>query len=186
VLHADNPLIGNDVPAGPPELAPALGADPVVDYLMSALVSVQLPDGVILKGSTRCGAEAVITVSVVAPGVARVLLEQPDPSKTGRVTLAQKPKHKDPHVKVESAGASVVVVSDDISVEVSLDPWRLRFMDRRGVALLIESGPEFNVTQMLMPLRLASPNWARNESSTTASPVSPTSISLALGRSSHR
>src|SRR6266851_5656545 len=98
---------------------------------MSALVSTQLPDGVVLKGSTRCGTEAVVTVSVVAPGVARVILEPAGNSKTGRVTLARESKSEDLGVEVRSAGPSVVVASDDISVEASLDPWGLRFKDRR-------------------------------------------------------
>jgi len=149
-LATDNPLIGNDVPAGPPKLAPTPGVEPIVDYLMSALVSTQLPDGVVLKGSTRCGTETVVTVSVVAPGVARVLLERVGSSTTGRVTLARTSKSQDLEVGVRSAEASVVVASDDISVEASLDPWGLRFKDRRGTVVLEQSGPEFNVTETLM------------------------------------
>ena len=150
MLHGDNPLIGNDVPAGPPEFAEGLAAQSQIDYLIDADVSTRFADGAVLKGSTRSGSAAALTVSVVAPGVARILLEQPGVAKNGHVTLAKKPDPTDQHVKAGRDGSGVVVASDDISVEIARDPWRLRFVDCRGNILVSESGPEFNVTEMLM------------------------------------
>ena len=91
------------------------------------------PQGVHLAGVTQDGAALNITLEIIAPGVAHVLVQaETDPR---RVTLALPAARLPVRAAVEWAADRLRILSDHICLEVELDPFRIAFSGAQGTFL---------------------------------------------------
>ena len=120
--------------ANPPEL-PVRGQDDsgVPSSVAQASVARVEPQGVHLAGVTQDGAALNITLEIIAPGVAHVLVQaETDPR---RVTLALPAAHVPVQATVERAEGRLRILSDHISLEAGLDPFHFAFSGAQGTFL---------------------------------------------------
>lgn len=149
-----NPLTGYDFPAGAPEIAPGAVAPNDIHFLVRAEVASHIHGGVVMRGVTQDGTGATISVSVIAPGVARVLLQPDGFSPNGRVSLARLPATGLDAVTVRSVAGRAHINANEMTVEIDLEPFRISFAGFRGDVLLREVRPELSpaLTMMTLPL----------------------------------
>jgi len=129
-------------PAYPPAL-PERGAGDTAgpEYVVKAAVQEEYERGLILAGTTQTGERVRVAVSVVAPGIVRVLLEGdgtadgggPDPK---RFRLAQDLSHQVVQVSVERSADQVTLKSDLVQVRIALDPFHITFYGPHGRKML--------------------------------------------------
>lgn len=100
--------------------------------------------GVTLAGTTADGRPVDVSVGIVAPGIVRVLLEGAERG-ANRVTLAKDLSDREVRVSVEKTKGGVVVSSDEVAVEISLEPFQMTFRGSDGRALLDQNHDEANV-----------------------------------------
>ena len=120
--------------ANPPEL-PVRGQDDsgMPSSVARASVARVESQGVHLAGVTQDGAALNITLEIIAPGVAHVLVQaETDPR---RVTLALPAAHVPVRATVERAEGRLRILSDHICLEVELDPFRVAFSGAQGTFL---------------------------------------------------
>lgn len=148
----DNPLVPYvRFPAEMPPLPIRRPDDPgEPTYVVRAAISREGAAGVILTGQTQTGEAVRIAVSMVAPGVARILLETGDPAP-GRVTLAHLPETPPP-VTVARQPGGVTLTGADLRVEIALDPFHIAFYGADGRALLSQEYNDRDVTDRLTGL----------------------------------
>ncbi|MEW6579297.1 MAG: alpha-xylosidase [Chloroflexota bacterium] len=102
-------------------------------YVARATISETHVRGLTLAGTTQTGESVTITITACAPGTVRVQLEDAY-SDPGRVRLAR--DVSDQPLKVRLDGTRLVL--DDLSVHVTLDPFRLTFYGPDGDLLLAQ------------------------------------------------
>ena len=121
--------------ANPPEL-PVRGPDDpgLPSSIKIASVTAVEPQGVRLVGVTQDGAALDVVLEIIAAGVAHLLVQaEPDPR---RVTLALPAARVPVPVTVEQAGERLRILSQDICLEVELDPFRVAFSGSQGTFLV--------------------------------------------------
>jgi alpha-D-xyloside xylohydrolase len=100
--------------------------------------------GVTLAGRTREGSPVEVYVGIVAPGIVRVLLEGAEQS-ANRVRLAKDPSDRGVRGSVEETGGGIVISSDEVTVEIQLDPFHMTFRGPDGRPFLEGNHGETNV-----------------------------------------
>ena len=96
------------------------------EYVVTASLQQEHRRGVTLLGTTQTGKAARIAVNIVAPGIAHVVLEDAA-TDVQRITLARKPAGRRPPVSIEKTANQVSLVSDQVTVRIALDPFRMSF-----------------------------------------------------------
>ncbi len=139
-------------PADPPELAvrPADDAGGPDSVARAALVGASAR-GVRLAAVTLSGAELDASVEIVARGIVRVLLEEPEQDER-RVRLARDLAGADIEASCEQDAERIVLASDELAVEIALDPFHLRFVRPSGATLLEQNATDSDVTNRLRVL----------------------------------
>ncbi len=129
------------------------GAGP--EYVARAAVAAEETDGLTLAGTTCNGQGMTVRLRVVAPGIVRVTLTGED-AAPHRVTLARGPALSGAagpvEVAVEQSEGRVVLRSDAISVQVSLDPFHIAFYGPDGRPILSQTASDTDVTDRLVCL----------------------------------
>src|SRR5579875_8174 len=133
------------------------------EYVVQAEVKERHPRGVVLQGSTRNGATVFITLSLVAEGIARVLLEgeQPDPE---RVRLARELPPDGSKVSIEQTGQHLRLHNASLTLEVALQPFHLAFYRSDGRLLLSQNSSEVTAVRMkltVLPFGFSAVNGTR-------------------------
>ena len=138
--------------AEPPELpAPRQGDPDWRRAVSSASVASRNAQGVTLNGVTQSGEPFTISVSIVAPGVVRVLLEGADASPD-RVRLARHGDAPLAGISLREAGEGISLKDDLIRVQIDLDPFHLAFFGADGRLLLEQNATDTNVKDELIVL----------------------------------
>ena len=122
-------------------------------YIVRAALVSQAAQGVTLTGITAAGETLYLTVSLVAPGVARVLLHdgQPDPK---RVRLARDLSGSLTAVTIETSAEQIALISDVMRVEIRLDPFQMAYYGPGGSPALLQDTTNTIVTDRLNTLPL--------------------------------
>ena len=108
-------------PACPPELPERQAGDPGGPaYVVKAAVTAEHERGLKLRGTTQTDEPVSIGVSIVAPGIVRVLLEG-ERSDPQRITLARDLSDQAADVSLEKSNGRVTLVSDLVKVQLA-DP----------------------------------------------------------------
>jgi len=139
-------------PARPTPLPVRQAEDPGgPEYVAKARVTAEHERGLSLTGTTQTGAILRIGINIVAPGIARVLLEgdSPDPH---RVTLARDLPDQAVNVSLEKSDGRITLVSDLVRVQVGLDPFHTTFYGPDGRVILNQNYTESDVTDRLTAL----------------------------------
>ena len=121
------------------------------EYLRRARVTDRTANGVRLDGETASGASTSIELSVLAPGIARVLLTRPE-VKDQHVRLAKPDAGNLGSVTVEAQSGEVSLESALIHVRAQLDPFRLTFHTPDGGLLLGQEIDEHDVRDCMATL----------------------------------
>ena len=124
---------------------------------LSAVVRAELLDHgngeVRLKGATADGDSLEILVAAASEGVIRIKLAA-DPESVTRsaaaITLVRPPGCPDAVIDVR-AGV-VQLTAGPLSVEITLDPWHLRFIDARGQLLVEQDAQATDISGRLRVL----------------------------------
>jgi alpha-D-xyloside xylohydrolase len=125
--------------ANPPRLAHRQAGDAgLPSFVTRAAVMGLEAQGAVLAGTTREGTDLRITLEIIAPGVAHVLVQgEPD---LRRVTLALPAAAIQVPVDVESSDAHLRLISDRICLDVELDPFHIAFSGPQGIFLEQDRG----------------------------------------------
>ena len=138
--------------ARPPELpVRGPGDSGLPSYVTRAELDAEGAQSVRLAGTTQDGHAVNLTLDIVAPGIARVLIEGPERDPR-RVTLALAGACQDVPVKVEVSAAHVALISDGVSVHADLDPFHLAFYGPDGRPMLEQDNGTTIVTDLLAVL----------------------------------
>ncbi len=124
------------------------------DYITRAVVKERRARAVVLEGTTLSGATLQVTLSLVAEGIARVLLED-DERGAGRVCLARPlPPGSEEVTLVEetAAGGRLALRSPSLSIEITLDPFGLTFVGADGRPLLTQNYHELTNVRMKLTI----------------------------------
>lgn len=119
------------------------------DFVVQAEVKEQHARGVVLRGKTRDGETVSIALSLVAEGIARVLLEDEE-DDTKRVRLARSVPPDGSKVTIEQFDKYLCVQASSLKIEVALQPFHLTFYGADGRPLLSQNYNE--VTNVRMKL----------------------------------
>lgn len=121
------------------------------EYVAKASVTGRHKRGLTLAGTTQTGEAVEIAVSVVAPGIVRVLLagEKPDP---GRVTLARDLSDRPLDVSLEESDSQITLASDLVKVRIDLDPFHIALYGPDGRVILDQNYTDSYVTGALAVL----------------------------------
>ncbi len=136
----------------PPELPVRQADDPGgPEYVTKASIAAEHERGLTLRGATQTGETINVAISIVAPGIVRVLLEgeSPDPR---RVTLARELSDQEVIVSLEKSEGRVTLASDLVRVQIDLDPFHLTFYGPDGRAILDQNYTDDYVTGRLAVL----------------------------------
>lgn len=133
------------------------------EYVVQAEVKERHARGVTLQGSTCNGATVFITLSLVAEGIARVLLEgeQPDPE---RVRLARELPPDGSKVSIKQTEQHLRLHSASLTLEVALQPFHLAFYGADGRLLLSQNSSEVTAVRMkltVLPFGFSAVNGCR-------------------------
>jgi alpha-D-xyloside xylohydrolase len=138
--------------ARPPELPVRGPGDPgLPSYVTRAELAGQGAQSVHLAGTTQDGNTVNLTLEIVAPGIARVLIEGPERDPR-RVTLALADARRNVPVTVQVSAGRVALISDGISVHADLDPFHLSFHGPDGHSVLEQDNGTTIVTDLLAVL----------------------------------
>ncbi len=121
------------------------------EYVTKASIVSEHERGLTLRGATQTGETINVAVSIVAPGMVRVLLEgeSPDPR---RCTLARDLSDQAVIVSLEKSEGRVTLGSDLVRVQIDLDPFHLTFYGPDGRAILDQNYTDTDVTDRLAAL----------------------------------
>jgi alpha-D-xyloside xylohydrolase len=141
-------------PAYPPELPERQRGDlGGPEYVIKAAVKEEHERGLTLVGTTQTDASVTITVSAVAPGIVRVLLEA-ESAAPQRVTLARDLSDQAVDVMLERTDDQVTLVSDGVRMQIDLDPFHITFYGPDGGAILDQNYSHRDVTDRMTMLPL--------------------------------
>lgn len=126
-----------------------VGDDGGPEFVAQAEVKELLARGVVLQGTTGDGTTLRITLSLLAEGIARVLLEDEQPSPE-RVRLARDLPADASQVTITQSTNRLCLQTSSLKLEVSLRPFHLAFYDAHGRPLLSQNYSE--VTNVRMKL----------------------------------
>jgi len=133
-------------PANPPDLSVRQADDPGgPEYVTKASITEEHPRGLALTGTTQSDQIVNIAVSIVAPGIVRVLLEG-EASDPHRVTLARDPYNQAVNVSLERSDGRVTLASDLVGVQIDLDPFHITFYGPEGRLILDQNYTDRDVT----------------------------------------
>ncbi len=110
------------------------------DFVIQAEVTAEHERGITLKGLTQGGAMLSISVTIVAEGVVRVLLED-ELSDTARVRLARDLPPGEP-ITLEKSPGKIALKTAAISVQLDLKPFHIAFYGADGRVLLSQNSTE--------------------------------------------
>src|SRR5438128_5959858 len=97
------------------------------DHVVRATLNDATEHGIRLRGTTKCGSSVDISVEIVSPGTARVLLQQDfDPR---RVVLARRHAGDERQVSIDSSAHAATLRDADIQVCVQFEPFHITFRD---------------------------------------------------------
>jgi alpha-D-xyloside xylohydrolase len=135
-----------DLPVRPP------GQQGLSAVVRGELVTVE-PGSVTAKGQTTDGVTLVVEIRAAGEGIVRVRLAQdPDArSRSARVMTLVHPG-RDDAARVESAEGRVRLITGPLVAEITLDPWRIRFLDTHGRLLVEENRGEADISGRLRTL----------------------------------
>jgi alpha-D-xyloside xylohydrolase len=131
--------------AEPPELPTRREGDTgSLEYVARAEVADEHERGITLAGTTQNDEPISASMTIVAPGVVRILLEgeERDPN---RVTLAGVISDGSVAVSVERTDGRALLISDEVTVQVNLDPFHVTFCGPDGKPFLDQNYEETNV-----------------------------------------
>lgn len=131
--------------AEPPELPTRREGDTgSLEYVARAEISDENERGITLTGTTQNGEPIAASMTIVAPGVVRILLEgeERDPN---RVTLAGDVSDAAVNISLERIDGRVALVSDEVTVRINLDPFHVTFYGADGRPFLDQNYTETNV-----------------------------------------
>lgn len=133
------------------------------DFVVQAIIKEQHARGVVLEGTTRAGETVSITLSIVAEGIARVLLEdaQSDPE---RVRLAHSFPPDESNVTIEQSEAHLCLHSPALKLKVALQPFHLSFYGADEGPLLSQNYSEITAVRMkltILPFGFSKVNGTR-------------------------
>jgi alpha-D-xyloside xylohydrolase len=132
--------------AEPPELPTRREGDSgSLEHVARAELRGEDERGVTLAGETQNGEPVAASVSIVAPGTVRVLLEGRERDRE-RVTLARDVSSGlAVDVSVEKSDGRVALISDCVTVRMQLDPFHVTFYGADGRPFLDQNYTETNV-----------------------------------------
>lgn len=137
----------------PPELPVRATNDAgAPDYILRARLLSHDSNKVVLTGEMTRRHKATITASLIAPGVARILMET-ELSDPKRVRLAREPNWC-PAVSIESTEHQVCLHSEFLHVQIDLDPFHIAFLGPGGSPLLHQNNTRRDLTGRFMTLPL--------------------------------
>jgi alpha-D-xyloside xylohydrolase len=125
------------------------GDDGGPEFVVRAEVKERLARGVVLQGTTGEGTTVYITLSLLAEGIARVLLED-EQHAPERVRLARELPADESTVTIEQSADQICLQTSSLKLEVSLCPFHLAFYGAGGRPLLSQNYSE--VTNVRMKL----------------------------------
>jgi alpha-D-xyloside xylohydrolase len=108
-----------------------------------------------LKGTTADGVTLALEVGSAGEGIIRVRLSQ-DPyarSRSARATTLVTPG-RDEATRVDIDGGQIRIATGPLVAEITLDPWRLRFVDQTGRELVAANPGEVDISGRLRTLPL--------------------------------
>ncbi len=121
------------------------------DYIVKAAITREDQHGITLDGTTLTGKAARISVRVVAPGIIHVLLENSD-TNPKRVTLARDLSHQAVDVVLRKSENGVNLITDQVTVQVTLDPFQITYYGPDGRVVLGQNNSDTDVTDRLICL----------------------------------
>ncbi|GHO81551.1 hypothetical protein KSD_93220 [Ktedonobacter sp. SOSP1-85] len=133
------------------------------DFLVQAEVKEQHARGIVLQGQTRSGENATVTLTLVADGIARVLLENEE-SDPARIRLARDFPADECEVTITHSEGYVYLQTPSLRIEVALQPFHLTFRDTDGRLLLSQNYSEVTNVRMkltVLPFGLSKINGHR-------------------------
>lgn len=137
--------------ANPPELPVRQAGDKGgPEVVVKASIVDKTASGLLLTGTTLNNEAVRISISIAAPGVARVLLETAD-SRPDRVRLALA-QPANPAVTIREKGSTLTLETTDIVVQVTLDPFGISFLGPDGTVKLKQDYSDTDVTDRLVSL----------------------------------
>lgn len=121
--------------------------------IVRAALTSEQARGVTLAGTTASGEVLTVTVEMVSPGIVRVLLQDghDDPR---RVRLARDRSDQPLTIKVGKSDGQIARVSDSLTVQIQLDPFRMAFYGPAGSPALLEDTTNTIVIDRLNTLPL--------------------------------
>lgn len=125
------------------------GDDGGPEFVAQAEVKELQARGIVLQGTTCNGDTVSITLSLVADGIARVLLED-EQQASERVRLARDLPHDESNVTIEQTENHICLQTPSLKLEVSLNPFHMAFYGADGRPLLSQNYSE--VTNVRMKL----------------------------------
>ncbi|MBO0792244.1 MAG: alpha-xylosidase [Ktedonobacteraceae bacterium] len=149
----------SDPPALPIRQAGDTGGPTIV---ISAQLQEKHDTGVILKGTTSSGETVSIAVSILAHGIARVLLQAEQTVEDERVRLARELSSASP--EVEQSAGKLTLRAQEIRVDIQLDPFHISFYDAADRLLLSQNYSELTNVGMkltVLPFGFSSVNGQR-------------------------
>ena len=112
--------------------------------MAQAEISDENERGITLTGTTQNGEPIAASMTIVAPGVVRILLEGEE-RHPNRVTLAGDVSDAAVNLALEKADGQATLVSDEVTVRVDLDPFHVAFYGPDGTPVLDQNYEETNV-----------------------------------------
>ncbi len=145
----DTPLVQYvSYPYYPPPLPVRRAEDPGgPTVVVRATIAERHTHGLVLAGVMQTGEQVTIAITACAPGIVRVQLEDAR-SDPGRVRLAR--DLSDRPLEVRWEGTRLVL--DEMSVQITLEPFRLAFYRRGGDLLLAQDRTDADAVGRLSAL----------------------------------
>jgi alpha-D-xyloside xylohydrolase len=133
------------------------------DFVVQAKIKEQHASEVVLEGKTCSGETLSITLSVVAEGIVRVLLEDGE-SDPMRVRLARTFPPDESKATIEQSETHVCLRTSSLKLEVALQPFHMAFYSADGRLLLSQNYSEITAVRMkltILPFGLSKVNGRR-------------------------
>lgn len=150
------PLVPHELFVADPADLPVrrLGEEGLVAIARAELVSTG-PDAVSLKAVTADGQVFTAEIAIAGAGIVRVRLSaDPDARPRSQALIALVQPGTDPAGWIETADSRVCLHTGPIVAELTLDPWRLRFLAADGAELLASNPGERDISGRLRTLPL--------------------------------
>ncbi|HET8847047.1 MAG TPA: hypothetical protein VFN35_36635, partial [Ktedonobacteraceae bacterium] len=121
------------------------------EFLTQAHLKEQYAGGVTLQGQTNTGDCLSVSLSFVADGIARVLLESPEEAAE-RVRLAHDLSIDENEVNVQLSDEKISLSTPSLRIEVTLQPFHMAFYGADGRLLLSQNYTELTNVRMKLTL----------------------------------